>query len=128
MRVSSTSSRLQAHDSFQNSTLTMASRILTSVVTGASGGLGGALSKRLLQDGWHVAMIARSKDKMKSIVDSLATDSSNRSCIIGADLMDPKQCKSAHEEAVEWYVQYICTICHFVYIIRNMIFVCCVVL
>ena len=81
----------------------MISKVSASVVTGASTGVGAALSKRLLANGWKVAMIARSQDKMQTIVDSNPNFKQN-ACVISADLCDSAQCENAYNQASKWYV------------------------
>ncbi|KCZ94220.1 SDR family NAD(P)-dependent oxidoreductase [Hyphomonas johnsonii] len=60
------------------------------VVTGASQGLGEAIGRRLAQDGWHVVLAARRKDKLDRIVSELAAaDGSAESVVM--DVSDPEQ-------------------------------------
>ena len=72
-------------------------------MTGASSGIGLALSKRLLNDGWKVAMIARSKDKMDTEIKQNDAFAKN-AFIIPADLSDATQCQYAYNMASEWSV------------------------
>ena len=75
---------------------------LASVVTGASSGIGAALSKRLLNDGWKVAMISRSIDKMENLISN--HEQRNNAIIIGADLSDSTECKNACQKVSEWLI------------------------
>ncbi len=58
----------------------------TAVVTGASRGLGLALTRRLVEDGWHVLADARDGGRLVAAVDSLPTESVT---VVPGDLSDP---------------------------------------
>jgi len=63
----------------------------TVLVTGAAGGIGGAVATRFLEGGWRVAA-----------VDVQAVDVSAAVLGIRADLLDVGQCRAAVEQAVAW--------------------------
>ncbi|MEM6925889.1 MAG: SDR family oxidoreductase [Myxococcota bacterium] len=57
----------------------------TALITGASQGLGRALARRLLDEGWRVAGVARSAEALEA-----ALDHGGRSLAISADVGDPQ--------------------------------------
>lgn len=63
----------------------------TVLVTGAAGGIGGAVATRFLAGGWRVAA-----------VDIQPIDSTEAVLGIRADLLDVSQCRSAVADAVAW--------------------------
>ena len=73
---------------------------LVSVITGPSSGIGAALSKRLLNDGWKVGMVSRSIDKMENLI--LNDKQRENAKIIGADLSDSNECKYACKQISDW--------------------------
>lgn len=54
-------------------------------VTGASSGIGEATVKRLTQDGWHVAITARSEDKLKKL-----SETSKLISVFAGDITDAR--------------------------------------
>ena len=63
----------------------------TVLVTGAAGGIGGAVATRFRAGGWRVAA-----------VDIQATESAADTLGIRADLLDVAQCRAAVEQAASW--------------------------
>lgn len=59
----------------------------TAIITGASGGIGRATARRFLKEGWNVALLARSKDKLASVAK-------------GHDRALPVTCDVSNEEQV----------------------------
>eukprot|EP01063_Lacrimia_lanifica_P019400 TRINITY_DN2660_c0_g1_i5.p1 TRINITY_DN2660_c0_g1~~TRINITY_DN2660_c0_g1_i5.p1 ORF type:complete len:285 (+),score=99.17 TRINITY_DN2660_c0_g1_i5:57-911(+) len=73
------------------------------VVTGASSGIGAHLAARMLADGWSVALVARSVDKMHAVVAKAAPGAAaKRAFVIGADLSDMDQTRRAAREVTQW--------------------------
>lgn len=60
-------------------------------VTGASSGIGEALTRRLVKQGWRVAVSARSEDKLRA----LAAEAPDQIIPIPLDITDPDAVKSA---------------------------------
>lgn len=69
------------------------------VVTGASSGIGAALTKRLLSDGWKVILVSRSESKMKSVTRNFPSDSY---LVISCDVTDQKHIKAACEKTISF--------------------------
>jgi NAD(P)-dependent dehydrogenase (short-subunit alcohol dehydrogenase family) len=63
----------------------------TVLVTGAAGGIGGAVVQRFLAGGWKVAAV--DVEPVAGAADVLA---------VAADLLDVAQCRAAVQQAVEW--------------------------
>jgi len=68
----------------------------TVLVTGAAGGIGGAVATRFLEGGWRVAAVDI------QTIDSSEVDSSATTLCIRADLLDVAQCRSAVAQAAAW--------------------------
>ena len=69
----------------------------TAVVSGASDGIGAAFSKVLIQNGWEVIAVSRSKDKLKNLKNTIKVNKDNfkpYSC----NVMDLNKLKSIAEE------------------------------
>lgn len=73
----------------------------TAVVTGASTGIGAGVAKRLIEDGWHVVMMARSKDKMQQIV---TKEHLNHVLIIPVDITNTNDTINAAKKANQWSI------------------------
>lgn len=58
----------------------------TALITGASGGIGEAFAKALAAAGTHLILVARSKEKLQTLADQLASQHTIRAEIIVADL------------------------------------------
>lgn len=63
------------------------------LITGASGGIGGATVERFVTGGWKVAAVDIDVDAIKPSDDLMS---------IGADLRDVGQCRRAIDEAAQW--------------------------
>ena len=63
------------------------------LITGASGGIGGATVERFVTGGWKVAAVDINVDTIKRSDDLMS---------IGADLRDVGQCRRAIDEAAQW--------------------------
>jgi len=68
----------------------------TVLVTGAAGGIGGAVAARFREGGWRVAAVDI------QTIDSSEVDSSATTLGICADLLDVAQCRAAVEQAAAW--------------------------
>ncbi len=65
------------------------------LVTGAAGGIGGAVARRFLDGGWRVAAC--------DLADTPAAIASDQRLLaVGADLRDPAQCTAAVDATVAW--------------------------
>jgi len=53
----------------------------TAIVTGATGGIGAATSKRYLEEGANLVMVGRSEEKLLSLMKSLDNPSNAITCI-----------------------------------------------
>mmetsp|Transcript_107238 Transcript_107238/g.130851 ORF Transcript_107238/g.130851 Transcript_107238/m.130851 type:complete len:258 (+) Transcript_107238:108-881(+) len=73
--------------------------MLTSVVTGASSGIGAELSLNLLKNGYKVVMISRSYNKMKEIIPKEYMDNTH---VIKCDLTNDLDCLNACNNANEY--------------------------
>src|SRR4030088_1983930 len=60
----------------------------TSIVTGASSGIGGELARGLAERGLGVTLVARREDRLRVLADELAKAHGVRAEVIGADLTD----------------------------------------
>ena len=59
------------------------------LITGASSGIGQALTQAYLQNGWRVALLARRTDVLQQWLDSLPQKpAAGQTCILGADVGD----------------------------------------
>ena len=73
---------------------------LASVVTGASSGIGAALSTRLLNEGWKVAMISRNMQKMEDLLSDHAHKQNAKP--IQCDLCKPTSTIDACQQIKDW--------------------------
>src|SRR5262245_41758228 len=60
----------------------------TSVVTGASSGIGADIARELARRGHGVTLVARREDRLKTLADELSTEHKIRAEVIAADLTD----------------------------------------
>ncbi len=65
-------------------------------LTGASSGIGLAVARRLLRDGWTVALTARTRDKL----DALAAQFPGRVIVAPGDITNEAAMREAHDRAV----------------------------
>ncbi len=70
----------------------------TAFVTGASSGIGEALARRLAADGVHVALAARSEDKLVAVARGI-TDAGGRASVHPVDVTDPVAIADAVRDA-----------------------------
>ena len=65
----------------------------TAVVTGGTGGLGAAVTKALIDDGWHVVVPWYAEEELSRV------DEHERCALVQADLMDPGSARAVIAEA-----------------------------
>ena len=70
------------------------------IVTGASSGIGEAAARRLAENGFDVAIIARRKDRLDALAKEIE-EAGGRAIPIGADLADEQATARAVQEALE---------------------------
>ena len=58
----------------------------TALITGASGGIGYDLAKEFASNGYHVVLVARSKEKLEQLAQALAAKYSVKATVIAQDL------------------------------------------
>src|ERR1700743_2523949 len=58
----------------------------TALVTGASSGIGLDLAKRFAAEGYDVALVARSEDKLKEVAAAIEAEHQVRAHVVTADL------------------------------------------
>lgn len=68
----------------------------TTVITGASKGIGAALARQLSGEGVHTALLARSADHLDQLANSIKTEST-RAIAVPTDITKWEQVKSAYE-------------------------------
>jgi NAD(P)-dependent dehydrogenase (short-subunit alcohol dehydrogenase family) len=71
------------------------------IITGASGGIGKATSKRLLDEGSKVVLVARSKDKLKKTVNEL--DNNNNILSITSDVTHESEVLNVIEQTLSTF-------------------------
>jgi 3-oxoacyl-[acyl-carrier protein] reductase len=62
----------------------------TALVTGASQGIGRAISKGLAQEGVHVAIVARRKNLLDQVAEEIERNRGKPPVVIEGDLYDPE--------------------------------------
>jgi NAD(P)-dependent dehydrogenase (short-subunit alcohol dehydrogenase family) len=71
------------------------------VITGATGGIGKVTSKKILEEGGKVVMVARNKDKLKKTVSELNNNGNNNNILaITADVSHESEILNAVEQAL----------------------------
>lgn len=65
------------------------SRALTTLITGASSGIGAALAQRFARAGFNLVLVARSADKLESLAKALAAEHGVKAWAVAADLARP---------------------------------------
>ncbi len=68
----------------------------TALVTGASSGIGKAFALALSEKGANVILVARSRDKLRSLASEIKMQSKVKAEVIAADLNDPKAPARVH--------------------------------
>ncbi|MFI4930762.1 MAG: SDR family NAD(P)-dependent oxidoreductase [Burkholderiales bacterium] len=66
---------------------------LTALVTGASSGIGEALARRFAAGGYHLVLVARSGDKLKSLAATLSAAHGVKTWVVATDLSQPDAAK-----------------------------------
>jgi uncharacterized protein len=61
----------------------------TALVTGASSGIGAAIARELAGRGLHITLAARREDRLKSLAEEIASDTSGDADVVVCDLADP---------------------------------------
>lgn len=61
----------------------------SALVTGASAGIGLSLARRMAQDGWDLALTARSEAELEAVAAELRRKHGVRALVVPADLADP---------------------------------------
>lgn len=61
------------------------------VITGASSGIGAEFARRLANEGYHLVLVARRKERLQDLADELVKQGTD-STIIAADLSKKKEC------------------------------------
>ena len=69
--------------------MTQVKKMGTALVTGASSGIGLELVRLFARDGYHVALVARSEEKLQEIARDLELRMGATSTVVAADLADP---------------------------------------
>lgn len=70
------------------------------IVTGSSSGIGAATARRLAQEGASVALLARRKDRLDTLVAEI-TVSGGTAFAVAADITDRKQAEAAVQTVIE---------------------------
>jgi hypothetical protein len=69
----------------------------TALVTGASGGIGRALSERFAADGWDLVLVARSEGKLGEACTTLESTYGIEAAYVVSDLAEPDAAESLYE-------------------------------
>src|SRR5664279_4162708 len=70
------------------------------LVTGSSSGIGAATARRLADEGAAVALVARRRDRLEQLADSIR-QAGGSAHVVPADVTDPSQAADAVQDAVE---------------------------
>lgn len=68
------------------------------VVTGASSGIGGAIARRLAQEGFQLALVARRKKRLAQLASELGGEGTDV-VVLPTDLADQRECSRVFERA-----------------------------
>lgn len=66
---------------------------MAALITGASGGIGYYMAKKLSEMGFDVILTARNEERLKALASTLPT----KATVIGADLSNPEECFGLYE-------------------------------
>jgi short-subunit dehydrogenase len=80
---------------------TSATRPGTALITGASTGIGAVYADRLAQRGYDLILVARQRDRLNALADTLATKYGRTVEVIDADLGDPAQRRRVEDKLRE---------------------------
>lgn len=69
----------------------------TALITGGSGGIGAELARLFARDGWHLVLVARSRDGLEKVGRELAAAHGIRYHALPADLTDPAAPQAIHD-------------------------------
>ncbi len=70
------------------------------VVVGATGGIGSALTRKLILAGSHVVLAAKNSDRLTALASQLPIASANQVLTVPTDITDPSQVEKLMEKAV----------------------------
>jgi uncharacterized protein len=74
----------------------------TALITGASGGIGAAITRQLASEGMHVILVARRVEIMDTLAKEIVT-LGGRATVIPADLSDEVERKRVHDQVIQQF-------------------------